>query len=189
VHVLDFCHAAHHISLALKALEMAEPQRHETYRRFRKLLQRSRYDQVVEELKRLSCDQSEDSDVWTEIRYLENHGRAGHLNYATFRRRGIPRGSGAIESVIRRAINQRLKSNAMYWLQENAEAMFAVRATLLCDRWEETLKRVRHTMSRDRRLDWRWDAPDTSSKLNANITIQPPQPQHFATQQPTAIAA
>ena len=189
VHVLDFCHAAHHISLALKDLGMAETQRHETYRRFRKLLQRSRYDQVVEQLKRLSCDQPEDADVWTEIRYLENHGQAGHLNYATFRRRGIPRGSGAIESVIRRAINQRLKSNAMYWLQENAEAMFAVRATLLCDRWEETLKRVRYTMSHDRRLNWRWDTPDTSSKLNANLTVQPPQPQHFTTQQPTAIAA
>ena len=112
-----------------------------------------------------------------------------HLNYATFRRRGIPRGSGAIESTIRRVNNQRLKSNAMYWLQENAEAMFAVRATMLCDRWEETLKRVRHTMAHDRRLNWRWDAPDTSSKLNANITVQPPQLQHFTTQQPTAIAA
>ena len=189
VHVLDFCHAAHHISLALKALGLAETQRHETYRRLRKLLKRSRYDQVVEQLERLSRNQPEDGDVWTEIRYLENHGQAGHLNYATFRRRGIPRGSGAIESVIRRAINQRLKSNAMYWLQENAEAMFAIRATLLCDRWEETLKRVRHTMSRDRRLNWRWDAPDTSRNLNATLDVQPPQPQHFTTQQPTAVAA
>jgi hypothetical protein len=189
VHVLDFCHAAHHISLALKALGMAETQRHEVYRRFRKLLQRSRYDQVVEELKRLSHDQPEDGAVRTEIRYLENHGQAGHLNYATFRRRGIPRGSGAIESTIRRVINQRLKSNAMYWLQENAEAMFAVRATLLCDRWEETLKRVRHTMAHDRRLNWRWNAPDTSSNLNANLDVQPPQSQHFTTQQSTTIAA
>ena len=91
--------------------------------------------------------QPKNSDIWTEIRYLNSHGQEGHLSYVTFRRRGIPCGSGAIESAIRRVINQRLKSNAMYWLQENAEAMFAVRATLLCDRWEETLTRVRHSMA------------------------------------------
>ena len=117
----------------------------------------------------------EHHEVWTEIRYLENHGAAGHLRYATFRRRGIPSGSGAIESTIRRVINQRLKSNAIYWLEENAEAMFAVRALLLCDRWEETLGRVRQTMARDRRIHWQWTAPDLT-KLNADETIwlQPP---------------
>jgi hypothetical protein len=57
----------------------------------------------------------------------------------------------------------------MYWLQENAEAMFAVRATLLCDRWEETLTQVRHSMARDRRLGWRWNAPNTSSDMNATL--------------------
>jgi hypothetical protein len=134
VHVLDFCHAAHHISLALKALGMDDKKRREAFGRLRKLLKRSRYDEVVKQLERLSRSQPEDSDVWTEIRYLTKHGQEGHLNYATFRRRGIPCGSGAIESTIRRVINQRLKSNAVYWLQENAEAMFAVRATLLSDR-------------------------------------------------------
>ena len=102
---------------------------------------------------------------------------------------GIPCGSGAIESAIRRVINQRLKSNAMYWRQENAEAVFAVRATLLCDRWEETLTRVRHSMARDRRLAWRWDAPNTIAELNENTDVQPPQSQHPTQQQPTTIAA
>jgi len=111
------------------------------------------------------------------------------LNYVTFRRRGIPCGSGAIESAIRRVINQRLKSNAMYWLQENAEAMFAVRATLLCDRWEETLTRVRHSMARDRRLAWRWNAPCTSAELNVNTDVHPPRFQPVTAQQSTAVAA
>ena len=133
--------------------------------------------------------QPEDSDIWTEIRYLNSHGQEGHLNYVTFRRRGIPCGSGAIESAIRRVINQRLKSNAMYWLEENAEAMFAVRATLLCDRWEETLTRVRHSMARDRRLGWQWNAPNTSSELNADTGVQLPSSQPVAAQQSTMIAA
>ena len=144
---------------------------------------------VVDELIQWAHDQSKNRDIWTEIRYLNSHGQEGHLSYVTFRRRGIPSGSGAIESAIRRVINQRLKSNAMYWLQENAEAMFAVRAILLCDRWEETLMPVRHSMARDRRLDWQWDAPDTSCELNVNSDVQPPHSQRAAAQHSTAVPA
>ena len=189
MHVLDFCHAAHHVSLALQTLAWDEPQRRETYGRLRKLLKGSRWEEVVDQLIGWARGQPENSEIWTEIRYLNSHGQEGHLNYVTFRRRGIPCGSGAIESAIRRVINQRLKSNAMYWLQENAEAMFAVRATLLCARWEETLTRVRHTMARDRRLAWQWDAPNTSPELNADTDVQPPSFQPVAAQQSTAIAA
>jgi hypothetical protein len=189
VHVLDFCHAAHHVSLALQTLAWDETRRRETYGRLRKLLKGSRWEEVVDQLIGWAHGQPQNSDIWTEIRYLNSHGQEGHLNYVTFRRRGIPCGSGAIESAIRRVINQRLKSNAMYWLQENAEAMFAVRATLLCDRWEETLTRVRHSMARDRRLGWKWDAPNTSSELNADTDVQPPPSQPLAAQQSTAAAA
>ena len=189
VQVLDFCHAAHHVSLALQTLAWNETQRREAYGRLRKLLKGSRWEEVVDQLIGWARGQPKNNDVWTEIRYLNSHGQEGHLNYVTFRRRGIPCGSGAIESAIRRVINQRLKSNAMYWLQENAEAMFAVRATLLCDRWEETLTRVRHTMARDRRLAWQWDAPNTSSELNADTDVQPPPSQPVVAQQFTAVAA
>ena len=187
--VLDFCHAAHHISLALESLGWDEKRRRETYGRLRKLLKASRWEAVVDELIQWAHSQSKNRDIWTEIRYLNSHGQDGHMNYMTFRRRGIPSGSGAIESAIRRVINQRLKSNAMYWLQENAEAMFAVRATLLCDRWEETLTRVRHSMATDRRLDWRWDAPDTSCELNTNTNVQLPQSQASTPQRSRAVAA
>jgi hypothetical protein len=189
-HVLDYCHASHHISLALQALGLQGAARRRLYGWLKKLLRRSRYDEVVSELtkrakrKKLKADHQ----VWTEIRYLQKHGEAGHLRYQTFRRRGIPCGSGAIESAIRRVINLRLKSNAIYWLEENAEAMFVIRALLLCDRWEDTLKRMRDTMARDRRLDWRWTAPDLTS-LNATEKVSPPSPQTQEKQVPSVIAA
>jgi hypothetical protein len=169
MHVLDFCHAAHHISLALAALGLSEDARRKTYADLRNLLKNSRYDEVVSKLKKWAKRKKLKAkhEVWTEIRYLEKHGVEGHLRYVTFRRRGIPCGSGAIESTIRRVINQRLKSNAMYWLEENAEGMFAIRALILCDRWEETLGRVRQTMARDRRIHWQWRAPDLT-KLKAD---------------------
>ncbi len=189
VHVLDFCHAAHHISLALAALGLTGNVRQQAYIRLRKLLKHSRYEEVVSELKRWAKRKKlkEDHDVWTEIRYLERHGSEGHLQYLTFRRRGIPCGSGAIESTIRRVINLRLKSNAMYWLEENAEAMFAIRALILCERWEETLSRVRQTMACDRRINWQWIAPDLT-KLNAEETVSPPSQQTLEKQQHLTIA-
>jgi len=190
VHVLDFCHAAHHISLALAALGLTGNARRKLFCQLRKSLKKSRHDEVVSELKKRAKRKklSADHDVWTEIRYLENHGAGGHLRYATFRRRGIPCGSGAIESTIRRVINQRLKSNAMYWLEENAEAMFAVRGLILTDRWDETLRRVRQTMGRDGRIHWQWTAPDMT-KLKADETVLPPLPQTLEKQQHSATAA
>ena len=175
VHVLDFCHAAHHVSLALSHLGYTPAVRRKRFVELRRLLHCSRYDEVVSRLKARAKQQKlkEDHDVWTEIRYLERHGTEGHLRYTTFRRRAIPCGSGAIESTIRRGINLRLKSNATYRLEKNAEGMFAVRALLLCDRWEETLGRVRQTMARDRRIDWQWCAPDLT-KLKADKSVTPP---------------
>ena len=153
------------------------------------MLKRSRYDEVVSELKKRAKRKklNVNHDVWTEIRYLEKHGSEGHLQYLTLRRRGIPRGSGAIESTIRRVINLRLKSNAMYWLEENAEGMFAIRALILCERWEDTLSRLRQTMARDRRINWKWIAPDLT-KLNPDETVSPPSPQTLEKQQHPTIA-
>lgn len=165
--VLDFCHAAHHISLALEALGYTGPQRTTEYRRLRKQLKAGRWEAVTGALIDLACDAPTDSDVWTEIDYLLLHGQAGRLDYSRFRRAGLPRGSGAIESAIRRVINLRLKSNGMFWREEHAEALFAVRALWLSGRWTETLTRVRRSMATDRRRRWTWEAADLSQELNA----------------------
>jgi hypothetical protein len=189
VHVLDFCHAAHHIGLALSHLGYTSAVQRKRYVELRGLLHRSRYDEVVSKLTKRAKQQklAKDHKVWTEIRYLARHGSEGHLRYATFRRRGIPCGSGAIESTIRRVINLRLKSNAVYWLGENAEGMFAIRALLLCDRWDETLSRVRQTMARDRRIAWQWHAPDLAN-LNADAPVLPPSPKTQQKSQHPALA-
>ena len=78
--------------------------------------------------------------MWTELDYLLKHGEAGRLDYRRFRQRGFPCGSRTIESTIRRVINLRFKSNGMFWREENAEALFAVRSLWLSVRWDETLK-------------------------------------------------
>lgn len=188
-YVLDFYHAAHHIGLALKQLGLGEAERKSTYRELRNELKSSRYDKVVKRLIKLAKGQHLGNDFWREIRYLRAHGDAGHMRYATFRRRGLPCGSGAIESAIRRVINLRLKSNSIYWLAENAEAIFAVRALILTNRWDETLERVRKSMRRNRRIDWKWQAPDLFRILKMDNEEAEQIPQSVGSQEDVTTAA
>jgi len=177
---LDWCHAVHHISLALELLvENAERKR--VYKKLRKWLKCGQWRKVVDELLCLAgaveVELAEDSPVWTEIAYLDRHGEEGHLDYATFHRRGLPLGSGAIESAIRRVINLRLKGNSIYWQEENAEAMLVLRGLVLSGRWNEVFAKITESLARDRRLDWKWTSPDMPAELKAGKKIAPPTPQ------------
>src|SRR5271168_4912684 len=167
VEVLDWCHAVHHVSVALASLPLADEERKELYKRLRGLLKEGKSRDVIAELTMLAVGQDEDSSAWREIRYLTKHSDAGRLRYNCFRCRGVPMGSGAIESTIRRVINLRLKGSGIYWTENNAEAIFQLRAAVVSGRWEETLKHTRDAMARDRRTDWRWTPPECLAELKA----------------------
>ena len=175
---LDWCHAVHHVSLALESL-VAEAERSRVFKKLRKWLKRGDWRKVTHELIDLLLEKGldENAPVWTQINYLERHGEAGHLAYATFRRRKLPVGSGAIESAIRRVINLRLKGNSIFWKEENAEGMLVLRGLVLSRRWPETFAKITQSMAQDRRLAWQWQSPDMATELNAGIEITPPSSQ------------
>jgi len=185
--VLDCYHAAHHVSLALQALGLSEPERTATYRTLRHQLRAGRSREVVAALRRMAQAQPFDSAVWVEIEYLAKH--EAHLRYDWFGYRGRPLGSGAVESAIRRVINLRLKGNGIYWREENAEAMLVLRAAALTGRWEETMERVQAAMAKDRRRDWQWEAPDIVAELNSGVPIKPPESQAESADPERATAA
>ncbi len=133
--------------------------------------------EVVVELAKLAKDLPTDHEVWTELSYLDRHGEAGHLDYARFRRRGVPLGSGAIESAIRRVVNLRLKGNSLTWYKENAEGMLMLRCLVLSNRWDDTFAHISTSMASDRHLDGSFRSPDMTAQLKANIAIKPPTPQ------------
>ena len=162
--VLDCCHAAHHISLALTALGFSDRERMPLYREHRTLLRNGQWRRVVEELLGLAEMDAENEEVRTEIAYLSKHGEAGRLQYPTFRKLGLPLGSGAIESGIRRVINLRLKNNGMFWREEHAEQMLQVRGQVISQRWDDRVKAMRQYLRYDRRTDWKWEPRAMSSK-------------------------
>ena len=185
--VLDFYHAAHHVSLALQALGLPEAERTATYRTLRHQLRAGRSREVVAALRRMAQAQPFDSGVWVEIEYLDKH--EAHLRYDWFQYRGHPLGSGAVESAIRRVINLRLKGNGIYWREENAEGMLVLRAAALTGRWQETMEKAQAAMAADRRRDWDWEAPDIVVELNSGVAIKPPAPQPQPSEQERTIAA
>jgi hypothetical protein len=187
--ILDCCHAVHHISLALKALDLEESQRDATYRALRHQLRAGRSREVVATLTTLAAGQPADAAVWVEIDFLRRH--EPHLRYDWFKYRGRPLGSGAIESAMRRVINLRLKGNGIFWCEANAEGMLVLRAAALTKRWGETMEHTRAAMAGDRYREWHWEAPDMMAELelNSGADIKPPATQAEPTQQPEKIAA
>jgi hypothetical protein len=187
---LDFCHAVHQISLALEPL-LKDAERNRVFKKLRKWLKQGSWEKVVHELLNLAtpADLPEDSPVLTNIEYLNRHGEEGHLDYATYRRRGLPSGSGAIESAIRRVINLRLKGNSIFWEEENAEGMLVLRGLVLSGRWNEVFAKITESLAHDRRLNWYWKSPDMPAELKANIMIAPPTAQPLTPQESYATAA
>jgi hypothetical protein len=187
---LDWCHAVHHVSLALQPV-LAGAERKRVFKKLRKWLKAGRWQKVVEELVRLATAAKlpEDAPVWTEIAYLGRHGEDGHLNYAAFRRRGLPLGSGAIESAIRRVINLRLKGNSIFWEADNAEGMLQIRGLVLSGRWNATFAKITASLATDRRLDWHWQSPDMTAELKAPAAASIPTPQPSTAQETCNAAA
>jgi hypothetical protein len=59
------------------------------------------------------------------------------LRFAQFRQRGLPNGSGAVESTVRRVVNLRLKGASITWTEEHAEGILHLRAHAKSGRWRE----------------------------------------------------
>ena len=175
---LDWCHAAHHVSLALSHVS-AGAERKRLFKKYRKWLKAGQWAEVMYALIKmgLAADLPWESELWTATNYLDRHGSAGHLDYATFRRRKLPLGSGAIESTIRRVVNLRIKGNSIHWLEANAEAMLLLRGLVLSGRWDRTFAAMLKSFATDRRLDWAIKSPDMVSQLNAKVEIKPPKAQ------------
>jgi hypothetical protein len=176
-YVLDFYHAMHHVGLALGVLPLEQGERRRVYKKMRKWLKGGSAWRVVQELERLGQKYGKAEEVAGPVAYLHKHEDSCHMEYARLKRRGLPIGSGAIESAIRRVVNLRLKGNGLMWLEENAEAMLVLRAAALTDRWEEMIQHAHAGALRQGRLEWRWQAPDLVAQLKGGTPIKPSVPQ------------
>ena len=98
----------------------------------RGLLKRARVDEVITALREL-CRGRTAGKIRTHLNYfLKNRHR---FAYTTMVGLGLPRGSGAVESAIRRVINLRIKGASIYWLPESVDAILLLRSFYKSGRW------------------------------------------------------
>ena len=140
--LIDFWHAVEYLGKIADSRELTGAQKKRWLTTQKQRLLRGEIGAVVEELKTLLGPRpTKDQRTW--LNYFVTHGlQHRRMDYARARAHQMPIGSGAIESAIRRVINLRVKSNAVYWLRDNAETMIRLRAWLKSGRAAELFQHV-----------------------------------------------
>ena len=131
--LVDFYHAVEHlgkVAACRKSWNSAE--RKKWVKKHKKLLKAGKVQRVVDAIKTLCRGRSSKEFRRERDYFLRNRHR---MNYHTIGGMGLPIGSGAMESAIRRVVNLRLKGSGIYWHTETAEAMLMLRSYFKAGRW------------------------------------------------------
>jgi len=144
VEVVDFYHAAEHLHSVISLRKSwSKKRRREWFEKHRSLLRKGCVEEVVEGIRGLARGRDA-KEYAKKTKYFERH--IERMRYKEFKEKKIPIGSGAVESAVRRIINQRMKGPGLLWLPESAQAMLLFRAYLKSGRWQElismTLKEI-----------------------------------------------
>jgi hypothetical protein len=135
VAIVDYYHAVEHLQkVADLRANWPASKRKDWVTRAKKHLRAGRVETVVQAIDDL-CVGRRAKAMETERNYFVRN--CERMRYRDFENRALPIGSGAVESAVRRLVNLRLKSNATYWLEPNAEALLHLRAVLKAGRWDE----------------------------------------------------
>jgi len=169
---VDFCHVMGYVGKAVKATCPEKTDRKTHAKKIRKALLAGMTEKALAILKSLP-DAEISEDVQTALRYIRN--RRLLMKYDQIKGKGLPIGSGAVESAVRRVINLRIKSPGMFWEEDNVEAFMYLRANALSGQWDNMLKRVHQHSRTTRKRDWKWNLTPYSIKEEGNKIYQLPQ--------------
>ena len=136
-YLIDFYHMCEYLGDA--ASSCAEKDETKSWiERQKKFLQEGHTEKVIEALQPyIEADETEDkkAPVRCCLRYLRN--RPGQFDYPGARSRGLPVGSGEVESAHRYVIQERLKLAGAWWKPENARTMIALRVVRANRDWDK----------------------------------------------------
>jgi hypothetical protein len=135
--VIDFFHAAEHLSAAIAAVYGDGT--HETRRRFHDLRgvlleDPQGVEKVIRALDYLRRTHASDRTVATALRYFRKHRHK--MRYADLKSRGLPVGSGVVEAACKTLVAQRMKQSGMRWGQEGGQAILTGRGWTQSQRFD-----------------------------------------------------
>lgn len=137
VEVIDWFHAVEVLhTIADIPASWNKQQRHGWVRRAKNALYKGKTGRIAEMIDELAVGRRAKEVGKHRDYFVRNHKR---MQYARFEEQHIPIGSGAVESAIRRVVNQRLKACGTFWLEHNAEGMLLLRSYLKCGRFDDLI--------------------------------------------------
>ncbi len=139
--IVDYYHAAQRIGTMADALFGAESGEGAAWaRKMRKLLKkpggavRVLYSAAALKSRRGVAEHKAKA---FRLAYNYLRDRLPHLNYAEFKRLGLPIGSGVTEAACKTVFTQRLKLSGMSWDKQGAQVILNLRVMLLSGIWED----------------------------------------------------
>ena len=128
VEVIDWCHAVEVLyDIANERVGWTQRQRDQWVSKAKKGLYAGDIQGLLEAIEGL-CVGRRAKDIAQHRDYFARH--AARMQYARFEQDKVPRGSGCVESAIRRVVNLRMKGNGTFWLEDSAEGMLLLRSYL-----------------------------------------------------------
>ncbi len=136
-YLLDFYHATEHLQDFASAAFHDEKERIAWFKTARSDLKIGKIVSLLEQMKqqRKSIRGSRRKILTNQINYFSKRLSKGLLNYDKIARLNLPIGSGAVESLIRQAVNLRSIGNGKFWLKQNAEIILHARCQWLSGTW------------------------------------------------------
>jgi hypothetical protein len=156
VHINDFWHGAEKLSKISSALfgeGTAEAER--WFRKHRRILKTEDggVEQVIRsiryyrgKLKIRSLGRLK--EIRDGLRYFTRNRK--RMDYAEYRRQGLPIGSGIVEAACKTLVGQRLKRAGMRWSIDGGQKILNLRAVLLSNRWDCFWQCHQEVLSADR---------------------------------------
>ncbi len=138
----DFYHAAEHLNEIAEALfGKGAANADQWFAKYRKILKRedNGVNKVIRSIRYHSQNRTIRSDqrlkvIRDGLKYFTNN--RGRMEYAIYRARGLPIGSGVVEACCKTVVGLRLKRPGMRWSREGGQHILNLRVLVLSKRWD-----------------------------------------------------
>lgn len=141
VRILDFSHAAEHISPVGEFLHGEQTLENKTWlHEHLHQLKQEGPTKLLAELQKLQRKHPTVELIRIHSAYLKK--REAQMQYPTFQSQGWPIGSGIVESGNKIVVEARLKGSGMHWAEPNVNPMLAIRNLLCSNRWTEDWPKI-----------------------------------------------
>jgi hypothetical protein len=136
--IVDLYHARQHLWELARRLYPNDEEKQRAWMKVhqKRLLDKGKIEKLVGMLRALKSSNSEVTEkIRTEADYFERN--AERMRYPKFRRQHLFVGSGVIEAGCKTVVASRLKRSGMFWTVRGANAILALRCSLLNGRFED----------------------------------------------------